>query len=127
MARSDRAGFLAALRTAETEMNRLFGQMAGELREVVLRAAGDDGTIPVERIPEVERQAHRIVDRYFLAGGRAFDDANEPLSPYARVISTGQRAMIDQALERQAKLLDRLLPADVREGLRERYQQAKRG
>lgn len=122
MARSDRAAFLGTLRAAERQMSALFEQMARELGEVVLQAAGEDGTIAVERIPEVQRAAHRIVDRYFLGnGGVAFGEQNEPLSPYARIVADGQWAMIDAELSRQAKLLDRLMPADVREGVRRQY------
>jgi hypothetical protein len=119
--------FLAVLRQAETDMNGVFEPLAHQVGDVVLRSAGEDGKVPVERLRDVQAAAHRLVDAAILGPqNKAFDDGNKPLSGYARAISDGQLGMIDLALERQAKLLDRLLPADVRDGLRERFLRGNR-
>ena len=121
MSRSERE-FLRVLAQAEGEMNTLFAQLAHDVGDVVLRSAGPDGVVPVERLREVQAAARRLVDQALLGpAGRPFSDSNDPQSAYARAIANGQIAMIDQVLERQARLLDRHLPADVRDGLRERY------
>lgn len=114
--------FIAVLAKAETDMNAVFDPLAKQVGDLVLRSAGQDGKVPVERLRDVQAAAHRLVDEAILGPqNRPFDDGNQPLSGYARAIATGQLAMIDLALERQAKLLDRLMPADVRDALRERF------
>ena len=124
MAKTDRAAFLGELSRAENQMTTIFDQLAKDVGQVVLRAAGPDGTVPVERLADVQRQAHALVDAVFVGpGGKGFDEAHQapgahrPLSPYARVISEGQLAMIDLALGRQAAILRRVMPEDVRQGM----------
>jgi hypothetical protein len=110
---------------AEAELQALFAGLAHDLGEVVLRAAGPDGIIPTERLGEVQRGAEALVDATFLGQSRKpFDDTpsgRRPLSPYAKIVAEGQVRMIDLQLERQARLLDRVMPADIREGLRARW------
>ena len=114
--------FVAVLREAERAMNAVFEPLAKQVADVMLRSQAPDGKVPIERLRDVQAAAHRLVDAAILGPqNRPFDDGNQPLSGYARAISDGQLAMIDLALERQAKLLDRLMPADVRDGLRERF------
>lgn len=129
VARTDRAAFLGELRDAEAEMTTIFDQLATKVGQVVLRAAGPEGTVPVERLADVQRQAHELVDAVFLGpGGKAFDEApgaHRPLSPYARVISEGQYAMIDLALARGGAILRRTMPEDVRRGMAARYRQER--
>lgn len=128
MAKTDKAAFLGELRAAEKEMDRVFGQLARDIGQVVLRNAGPDGTVPVERLPEVQRQARQLVDRVFVGpSGQAFDDRQQPQADYPRIIAEGQLAMIDQALARQAAILDRVLPEDVRQAMVARYQAGGRG
>jgi hypothetical protein len=119
MATTDKARFNRVLKDAEGEMDRLFGQMAREIGQVVMREAGMEGTVPVERLQRVQLQARQIVDRYFLGGPerRPFDEENQPQAAFPEVISRGQQAMIDMALERQAKLLKQHLPEDLRRRL----------
>jgi len=122
MARSDKAAFLGTLDRAEQEMTALFDRLAGDVGDLVLRAAGPDGTVPVERLPALRAQMGRLVDAAFLGGPdrRPFTEVgNQPLAPFPEIISRGQMAMIDLALARAAKELDRL-PADVRERLARR-------
>ena len=126
MAKTDRAAFLGELRGAEAQMTSIFDQLATDIGQVVLRAAGPEGTVPVERLADVQRQAHALVDAVFVGpGGKGFDERNQPLSPYARVISEGQLAMIDQAFARQAAILQRTMPEDVRLGMAARYRQER--
>lgn len=115
MARTDKAAFAAIHREAEEMMDTLFQQLAADVGNLVLRAQGPEGTVPVERLPELQRQAARLVDAAFLgAGGKPFDDANRPLAPYPRIVAEGQIAMIDLAQARTAATLDRLMPEEVR-------------
>lgn len=107
-------------------MTTIFDQLARDIGQVVLRAAGPEGTVPVERLADVQRQAHALVDAVFVGpGGKGFDEAHQPLSPYARVISEGQLGMIDLALARQATILRRTMPEDVRQGMAARYRQER--
>lgn len=125
MATTDKARFQAILRDAETEMDTLFGQLATEIGQIVLNAAGDDGTVPPARLQDVLGQAERAVDRVFLGGGagKPFGEQNEPLSPFAKLIADGQKAQIEVALERHASILDRYLPVDVADGITRRWMQ----
>ena len=115
MAKTDRAAFKRALRDAEDQMTALFGQLATDIGQMVMRAQGPDGTVPVELLQQIQREAGRMVEAVFLsaASRRPFDDQNEPLAPYPGIIADGQRTMIELALSRQAKILDRHLPEDL--------------
>lgn len=122
MSKTDLALFLGTLQQAEDEMTELFDQLARDVGDVVIRAAGPDGKVPVERLPAIRAQVGRLVDAAFLGGPdrRPFgEEGNQPLAPFPAIISRGQLAMIDRALGKTAKDLDRL-PADVRERLRQR-------
>lgn len=119
MAKTDRAAFLQVLREAEGEMTTIFGQLATELGQLVLKAQGPDGTVPVERLQQIQEQAGRLVEAKFLGGPqrRPFDDRNEPQAEYPRILAAGQRAMIDLALNRSATILNRYLPEDLQRRL----------
>lgn len=118
MARSDRAAFLGVLRQAEGELTALFEGLATEVGNLVLRAQDPDGSVPLERLPELRAQVARLVDARFVGAGREpFDERNGPESPYAQIISDGQWAMVELALEREARILDRYLPEDLRQAL----------
>ena len=122
MAKSDKAAFLGELARAEDEMTALFDGLARDVGDLVIRAAGADGTVPVEKLPAIRAQMGRLVDAAFLGGPdrRPFSEVgNQPLAPFPAIISRGQLAMIDQALAKATRGLDRL-PADVRERLRQR-------
>jgi hypothetical protein len=122
MAKTDLAAFLGTLQQAEDEMTALFDKLAHDVGDLVLRAAGPDGKVPVERLPQLRAQVGRLVDAAFLGGPdrRPFsEEGNTPLAPFPAIISRGQLAMIDRALDRTAKSLDRL-PGDVRQQLQQR-------
>lgn len=115
MARSDLAAFLGTLARTDRDLARLMGEIAHDVADVVLREAGPDGKVAVERLGEVQRQAQAVVDAAFIGPARQpFDEKNQPMSPFARIIAGGQGRMIDLALERTAAILDRGLPDDVR-------------
>lgn len=119
----DRA-FLRILAQGEREMNDVFGSLAHDIGDIVLRSAGPDGTIPIERLASIQAASRQVVDAAILGpGGRPFDEQNRAQSRYAEVIQRGQERMIDLELGRQAKMLGRLLPGDVRDGLRARWLQ----
>ena len=123
MAKTDRAQFVGVLRTAEAEMTAMFGQLASDIGQLLLGAAGPDGTIPPERIPELQHRIRPMVSRLFVGGPerRPFDDDHNPLAPFPVILSAGQIAMIDLALGREAAILDKHLPKDVRQRLAEAY------
>ena len=125
---TDKARFERILADAEREMDTLFGQLATEIGQIVLGAAGDDGTVPVERLQGVLEQVNAAVDRVFLGGAaqRPYGERNEPLAPFPRIISRGQYAQIDLVLERHVRILDKLLPADVRDGITRRWRAGTR-
>lgn len=123
MAKTDRAAFAGTLAEAEREMDALFEGLARDVGNLVLRAQGPEGTVPVERLPELQRQARRLVDAAFVGpAGQPFSDAHEPLAPYPAVIAAGQWAMIDLALARTTAILSRHLPEDVRAQWARRWQ-----
>lgn len=125
MATTDKARGRAILREAEQGMDTLFGQLATEIGQIVLAAAGDDGVVPPARLQGVLQQAERAVDRVFLGvgAGKPFSEQNEPLSPFAKLISVGQKAQIEVALERTARILDQFMPADVADAITRRWMQ----
>ena len=114
MAKSDRAAFLGVVRQTEAELGAVMAKLAHDAGDIVLRAAGPDGTIPIERLEGVQRQARMIVDAAFIGPvGQPFGEGNEGMAPYPRIIETGQRAMLELALERTGRILDERLPQDV--------------
>ena len=121
MARSDRAAFLRQLVDSEKEMDALFQQLAVDIGNLVFRAQDADGTVPIQALPRLQKEAARMVRTRFLdASGQAFDDNNEPLAEFPQIIAEGQRAMIEVALERAARILDKYLPEDLASQLRGR-------
>ena len=94
------------LRDVEKEMDVLFQELARDIGQVVLRAAGPDGTVPVERLGAVQAQARRLVDGVFVGpNGRPFGEDNEPLAPFPQVVAEGQLAMIDMVLAKQERIM----------------------
>jgi len=115
VAKTDLAAFRRQLIDSEHEMDALFQQLAEDIGNAVFRAQNPDGTVPIERLTQVQKEAARMVRLRFLdASGRGFDDDNEPLAPFPRIVADGQRNMIEVALERVATILDKALPEDLR-------------
>ena len=115
MAKTDRQVFFRQLVSSEKQMDALFQALAVEIGNTVLRAQGADGKVPIQALPRLQKQAGAMVRAQFLgANGQAFDENNEPLAPFPRIIAEGQRAMVDVALERAAAILDKALPEDLR-------------
>ena len=115
MAKTDRAAFAGVLGNAEGAMERLFRKLANDIGNLVLRAAGPEGTVPVERLPELQRQTAQLVDAVFLgAGGKPYADDNQPQAPFPQIVTEGQMSMVDLAQERTAKLLDQYMPEEER-------------
>ena len=118
MAKTDRAAFHQVLRTAEDEMNAMFGELATEISNVVLRAQGPDGTVPVERLQQIQQESARLIEAKFLGPQRQpFDERNQPQAPYPRILADGQLGMIDLALGRSEAILNRYLPEDLQRRL----------
>ena len=118
MAMTDQAAFRRQLIDSERQMDVLFRQLAVDIGNLVFRAQNHDGTVPIEALPRLQMEAAREVQARFLGtGDKAFDDNNEPLAAFPRIIADGQKAMIKIALERMATILDKALPEDVRRGL----------
>ena len=115
MARTDRQVFLRQLIDSEQQMDTLFQALAEDVGNLVLRAQGDDGKVPIQALPRLQRQAGAMVRARFLdASGRGFGDDNEPLAPFPTIVAEGQRAMVEVSLERTATILDKALPEDLR-------------
>lgn len=118
MAKGDRAAFLRQMVTSEKQMDGLFQQLAVDIGNLVLRAQASEGTVPIQALPRLQREAAGMVMARFLgADARPFDDDNEPLAEFPRIVSEGQRAMIELALEGTAAILDKVLPEDLRREL----------
>lgn len=97
------------LRDLERELDALFLKLARDIGLVVLRAAGPDGKVPVERLGQVQAESRRLVDAVFVGpNGRPFGEGNEPLAGYPRVIAEGQLAMIDMVLAEQERVMKRV-------------------
>jgi len=110
-----RAAMLRQLVKSEREMDALFDQLAHDVGDLVLRAQGPDGTVPLQALQQLRVETARLVGRAFLgADGRPFDDDNQPQAAFPRIISEGQQAMIELALEGTVEILDRMLPEDLR-------------
>ena len=115
MAKSDLAVFRRQLIDSERVMDALFQQLAEDVGNLVFRAQNPDGTVPIEALSRLQKESGKLVRAQFLdASGRGFDDNNEPLAPFPKVIAEGQKAMIGVALERTAAILDKALPEDLR-------------
>lgn len=122
MASREQRELRAALRDAEREMTALFDGLAREIGQVVMRYAGPDGTVPEERLGQVQAEARRLVSRAIVGDSRLpFDEENRPRSAYARILERGQMRLIDFALEEEAKRLRRVLPEDLRAALAQRW------
>lgn len=118
MATSDRNRFLGNLMLSEAGLTRMLAELAHNVGDLVLRMAGPDGTVPVERLGSLQKAAEGLVDLMFIGqGGNPFDQAGMPASRFAGLIGDGQLAMVDLALERTGSILDARLPADVKQGL----------
>jgi len=110
-----RAAMLRQLVKSEREMDALFDQLAHDVGDLVLRAQGPDGTVPLQALQQLRVETARLVGRAFLgADGRPFDDDNQPQAAFPRIIAEGQQAMIELALEGTVEILDRMLPEDLR-------------
>ena len=121
MARSDRSRFLRQLIDSEHQMDTLFQQLAEDIGNLVFRAQDSDGTVPIQALPRLQKEAARMVRTRFLdADGKGFDERHEPRAQFPAIISEGQRAMIELALDRTARILDKYLPEDLANQLRTR-------
>jgi len=119
MAATDRARFLRQMIDSEAEMDALFQTLAEDIGNLVFRAQNPDGTVPSERLAQIQKQAGRMVRAQFLDGsGQAFDENNEPLASFPRIIAEGQKAMVELALDRTVRILDKYLPEDIANQLR---------
>jgi hypothetical protein len=90
----------------------LMGAAAGQIGAVVVRLAGDDGTVPIEYAQSIRRQAREIVGRVF--GGReALRSNGVPISPYARALMEEIGRMTFEIVAAHGAYLRRTLPDDV--------------
>lgn len=122
MATREEVAFRRVLRDIERQMTAMFDELAGQVGQVILRYAGEDGKVPVERLQDVQREANRLVDAMMLGpGGRGFDEQNQPLSRYAQVIQDGQVRMLNLALERLGATMARYIPEDLLRELGRRW------
>ena len=109
-------------------MNAMFAEMASEIGQLLLLYAGPDGKIPESRILDLQKLIRPIVSRRFVGGvdRRPFDDQHRPQAEFPSIIAAGQLEMIDLAMSRSAKILERHLPDDLRQQLAALYQQWSR-
>lgn len=94
-------------------MKGLMGAAAGQIGAVVLRLAGEDGTVPIEYAGSIRRQAREIIGRVF--GGRdALRGNGVPVSPYARALMEEIGRLTYEIVAAHGVYLTRTLPDDVR-------------
>lgn len=104
-----------------TRFTSLMTTAADAIAAVVLRAADEDGIVPVEDAGRVSGEALVILDRVFLGdGGReVVRPDGMPRSPYARILLEEiGRATYEIVLAHEA-YLKRVLPGDVRFWMRQ--------
>jgi len=127
MARSYRSRHLAVMRDNERRMSALFAGLASYASGQVLRAADADGIVPRARTYELQRDIGDHVMRLFVARDRAgqfspyqvlADGTVFPTSPYMRALWAGITEATRIQVERQADLMDRWLPSDIKGMLR---------
>ncbi len=97
----------------------LMTQTAQQISSLILRAANDDGIIPIEDSASLITQSLRLIDQLFLSndGRTAIRKDGMPLSPYARVLMEEIGLVTFDVVEAHSKFLKATLPGEVRRWL----------
>lgn len=97
----------------------LMTQTAQRISSLVLRAADDDGVIPIEDSTSLITQSLRLIDQLFVSsdGRTAVRKDGMPLSPYAKVLLEEIGRVTYDTVEAHSKFLKATLPGDVRRWL----------
>jgi len=64
--RTGRPAMLRQLVKSEREMDSLFDRLAHDVGDLVLRAQGADGTVPLQALQQLRVETARLVGRAFL-------------------------------------------------------------
>lgn len=127
MATSYRSRHLRVMRNNERRMTALFAGVARYATSRSVRAADAEGNIPRSATYDLQRDIDERIVRMFLGRNRAGelaayevlpDGSVMPLSPYMRVLWSSITDAMRIEVEREAALMDRLLPADLKLMLR---------
>lgn len=97
----------------------LMTQTAQQISGLILRAADDDGLIPVESMNSLTVQALRLIDQLFVSndGRTAIRNDGMPLSPYARVLLEEIGRVTVEIVDAHSRYLRRTMPGEVRRWL----------
>jgi hypothetical protein len=115
------------MRNNERQMTALFVGLARYATSRIVRAADSEGNIPRSATYDLQRDIDDRIVRMFLGRNRAGelaayevlpDGSVMPLSPYMRVLWGSITDAMRIEVEREAALMDRLLPADLKLALR---------
>jgi hypothetical protein len=114
------------MRRNEQQMTVLFESVARYGTSQIMRAADEEGNIPRSATYDLQRDIGDRIVRMFLGRNRAGelaayeilpDGSVMPLSGYTRSLWGNITDAVRVEVEREAALMDRLLPADVKVGL----------
>jgi hypothetical protein len=114
------------MRRNEQQMTALFEAVARYGTSQIMRAADDEGNVPRSATYDLQRDIGERIVRMFLGRNRegelaAYqvlpDGTVMPLSSYMRVLWGNITGAMRVEIEREAALMDRLLPDDIRAGL----------
>lgn len=97
----------------------LMTQTAQQISGVVLRAADDDGVVPIEATNQVTVQALRLIDQLFVSsdGRTAIRNDGMPLSPYARILLEEIGRVTVEIVDAHSRWMRGKIPGEVRRWL----------
>lgn len=107
-------------RQAKGELQAMMQQMADEYRNLLSRYAATDGKIPASRTRDVRTQSAALALSYFVGsdGRNAYNNQNQPLSPFARLLDRNIVKVISGVVAAHNRYLLRTLPTDLLSYLR---------
>jgi hypothetical protein len=84
----------------------------GQISAALLRAADDDGIVPIEQLGNMQRQGRQILARVF-GGQDAVSRSGRPQSPYARILLEQIGLVTYQTVAAHQRFLKETLPPDL--------------
>jgi len=101
----------AAQRRFKDDLNAVFVPIANQAAGIILRAAGEDGTIEPRNAQAVSDQITPLVQRVFVGadGKSSYRNTYEPLSPYAALLNKWHAYTVVNIVQSGASTMKRLL------------------
>lgn len=119
---SSKTAYFATLRDAQRQLRALYGDLAQRIGGVIVRYAGEDGKIPLERGRDMRVDVAGLVDDFYtgtLPGKRGRfpfgEDGVTPLAPYPRLLNLLIAQAVRGAVEPHTKYMQKIVPQDVQD------------